>query len=72
MAARPPSSGCEYDTSGVIHSIRSRSPKARKNGEVSAAGWTADPTSWWKPGSVSSAVRTPPPTVSEASSTRTA
>ena len=71
MPARPPSRGWAYETSGVIHSMRLRSPNARKNGELSAAGWTAEPTSWRNPGRVSSAVRTPPPAVSEASRTRT-
>ena len=61
MPARPPSSGWAYETSGVTQSMRSRSRNARKNGELSAAGWTAEPTSWRNPGSVSSAVRTPPP-----------
>ena len=42
-----------------------------RTGELSAAGWTAEHTSWRKPGRVSSAVRTPPPTVSAASRTRT-
>ena len=40
-------------------------------GELSAAGCTADPMSWRKPGSVSSAVRRPPPACADASSTRT-
>ena len=42
-----------------------------KNGETAASGWMAEQTSWWKPGSVSSAVRAPPPMVSAPSSTST-
>ena len=38
---------------------------------ATAIGWIAEQTSWQKPGSVSSAVRIPPPTVSAASSTCT-
>ena len=34
---------------------------SRKAGEASRSGWTAEQTSWRKPGSVSSAVRQPPP-----------
>ena len=43
----------------------------RKNGDATPSGWIAEQTSWTKPGSVSSAERVPPPTVSAASSTRT-
>ena len=45
MAARPPSSGWANEISGRIHSIRSSSPNAWKNGEATAAGWTAEQTS---------------------------
>ena len=43
----------------------------RRNGEASASGWIAEQTSCTNPGSVSSAERQPPPTVSSPSSTRT-
>lgn len=70
IAARPPSSGCAYDASGWIQPTRSWMPNARKNGDESAAGCTAEHTSWRNPGSVSGDVRTPPPMVAAASSTR--
>ena len=47
------------------------SGRLRRNGEASASGWIAEQTSWRKPGSVSSAVRVPPPIVAAASSTST-
>ena len=72
MPARPPSRGCAYEISGRIHSMRSPSPNARKNGDDRAAGCTAEQTSCWKPGRVSCAVRVPPPRVVAASMTRTA
>ena len=46
-------------------------PSLRNTGDASPAGCTAEHTSWRNPGSVSSAVRTPPPIVGAASSTRT-
>ncbi len=70
-AAAPPLSACAKDNSGVIQSIGDARVNAPKNGEASAAGCTADPTSWRKPGSVSSAVRAAPPEAAAASSTRT-
>ena len=59
---RPPSSGWAKATRGVS----SRTPRAarsrsRKAGEARSSGCTAEQTSWRKPGSVSSAVRHPPP-----------
>ncbi len=44
----------------------------RKAGEARSSGWTAEQTSWRNPGSVSSAVRHPPPGSSAASYTSTA
>ena len=41
------------------------------NGAPTASGWIAEQTSWTKPGSVSSAERAPPPTVSPASKSST-
>ena len=61
MPARPPSSGCAYDTSGTIQSIRSSRPSLRNTGDARAAGCTAEHTSCRNPGSVSPAERTPPP-----------
>ena len=56
--ARPPSSGWAKATFGMQsrtwHASRSMS---RKNGDAIRRGWTAEQTSWWNPGSVSSAVR---------------
>ena len=49
----------------------SASGSVRKNGDATPSGWIAEQTSCTKPGSVSSAERAPPPTVSAASSTRT-
>src|SRR5690606_3974903 len=43
----------------------------RRYGEATANGWIAEHTSWTTPGRVSSALRIPPPTVSDASSTVT-
>ena len=43
----------------------------RQVGRAGAEGWMAEQTSWTKPGSVSSALRVPPPTVSDASTTST-
>jgi len=40
---------------------------ARMAADPSPSGWTAEHTSWWKPGSVSSAVVAPPPGVGAAS-----
>src|SRR5262249_56940184 len=72
-AARPPSSGWANATLGV----RSVAPSAArstpwKNGEAAASGCTAEHTSCWKPGSVSSCVRQPPPGVGAPSITCTA
>ena len=57
--------------------VSSRTPWAdrsmsRKAGEASSSGCTAEQTSWRNPGSVSSAVRQPPPGSSAASYTSTA
>ena len=72
QTARSPSSGWAKATVGVSsrtpRAARSRSPKA---GEASSSGCTAEQTSWRKPGSVSSAVRHPPPGSSAASTTST-
>ncbi len=51
--------------------MRSSMRNSRKNSDCSAIGCTAEQTSWWKPGSVSSAVRAPPPIVSFRSTTST-
>ena len=64
QTARPSSSGWAKATAGV----ESRTPWAdrsmsRKTGEATRSGWTAEQTSWRKPGRVSSAVRHPPPGV---------
>ena len=61
-AARPPSSGWANATSGM-HSRTWRASRSmsRKNGDAMRSGWTAEHTSWWNPGSVSSSVRHPPP-----------
>ena len=51
-----------------------RAPRAAASAGTASrppSGWIAEQTSWTKPGSVSSAVRIPPPTVSAASSTST-
>ena len=70
--ARPSSSGWTSATSGCT---RSRPWRARsapwKNGDTAASGWTAEHTSCTKPGSVSAALRVPPPIVSAPSSTST-
>src|SRR5690606_9292923 len=47
------------------------SGNVRKNGDATPIGWIAEPRSCRNPGSVSSAVRAPPPMVSLASSTST-
>ena len=68
----PSSNGCASAAGGSIHSTPcSASGSVRKNGEATPSGWIAEQTSWTKPGSVSSAERAPPPTVSAASMTRT-
>ena len=47
---------------GSIHSSPcAASGRVRQNGDAIANGWTAEQMSWTKPGSVSSADRTPPP-----------
>ena len=64
MAAEPSSSGCARgEEDGPTRGRTARSGSVRKNGEVSASGWTAEQTSWVKPGRVSSADRRPPPIV---------
>ena len=61
-AARPPSSGCAYTTSGCANlTPLAAGSKRRKNGDASASGCAAEHTSCRKPGSVSSSVRQPPP-----------
>ena len=45
--------------------------RLRKNGERIPIGWQPEQTSWRKPGSVSAAVRVPPPISSRPSRTRT-
>src|SRR5215207_1785008 len=72
ITADPSSSGCASGAGGSTSSspcwARGNSLKQR---EACASGWIAEQTSWTNPGSVSSAERTPPPTVSTASTTRT-
>ena len=71
-AARPPSSGCAYTTSGCANRTpRAAGSKRRKNGDASASGCAAEHTSCRKPGSVSSSVRQPPPGVAAPSITCT-
>ncbi len=70
--AVPSSNGCAAATCGWIHSTPNcSSGKLLRNGEPATRGWTAAQTSCRKPGSVSSAVRFPPPIVSLPSITRT-
>jgi hypothetical protein len=71
-AADPSSKGWASGADGWIHS-RPCSPSGSvlKNGEAYPRGCMAEPRSWTKPGSVTSAERVPPPTVSSASSTAT-
>ena len=66
------SSGCASITCGATHSSPcARSGSDLKKGETTAKGCTAEQTSCTNPGSVSSAERHPPPTVSAASKTIT-
>src|SRR6266508_1646534 len=58
-----PSSACAAGAGGSIHS----SSRPANAGELRASGSTAAQMSWRKPGSVSSAVRQPPPIESAAS-----
>src|SRR5690348_14496802 len=70
--AVPSSRGWAMGAGGwIIRSPRRSRPRPRMKGELTASGWIAEQTSWWKPGRVRSAVRQPPPGVSEASSTST-
>jgi hypothetical protein len=57
------------DGGWTISSPCSPRGSARKNGDPGTNGWIDEQTSWTKPGSVSSAERTPPPMVSSASRT---
>src|SRR5215212_6399554 len=71
-AAVPSSKGWASGAGGWTHSgPYSSSGSWRKTGEAYPKGWMAEPRSWMKPGSVISAERVPPPTVSLASSTAT-
>src|SRR5665213_1051673 len=71
--ASSPSSGWAIGTAGWTTSSPYRSAgNSRKNREEVAKGMTDAPTSWRKPGRVSSAVRHAPPTSSAASTTCTA
>ena len=67
-AARPPSSGCATGASGGCSSTpRAARSIVRKNGDAIVSGTIVEQTSWRNPGSVSSAVRVPPPAVGAAS-----
>ena len=67
-AARPPSSGWATGASGWTSSTpRAARSSEAKNGEASVSGRIVEQTSWRNPGSVSSAVRVPPPAVGAAS-----
>ena len=71
-AAGPSSMGWAKGASGWIHSRPCfSSGSVRQNGDATAIGWIAEQTSCRYPGSVSSAVRAPPPGVSAASNTAT-
>ena len=60
--ALPSSSGCASITGGSIHSSPcAASGSVCQNGDATPNGCTAEQMSWTKPGSVSSAERTPPP-----------
>ena len=66
------SSGWASGAAGWIHRSPCCSrPSARNAGELTPIGWMAEHVSWRKPGSVSSAVRAPPPAVGAASNTAT-
>ena len=72
VAALPSSKGCARSISGQRHSRPCFSSSSeRKKGEAAAIGCPAEQTSWIRPGTVSSALRVPPPIVSAASSTVT-
>ena len=63
--AGPSSSGCASGACGCTNSTRCGvAAKSAKNRDEVPNGSTVAPTSWWKPGSVSSAVRQAPPTSS--------
>ena len=66
--ARPPSRRRAGGRAAIVGCTSSTpisaSGRVRKNGDAGASGWTAEQTSCTKPGSVSSAERAPPPTVS--------
>jgi hypothetical protein len=72
-AARPPSNGCARSMTGQLQ----RSPyfsrfSARRTGEAAPVGWNAEHSSCSRPGTVSCALRAPPPIRSAASITVTA
>ena len=71
-AAEPSSRGWARSTSGQHH-VRpwSASGSDERYGDPTPSGWTAEQMSWARPGTVSSAVRVPPPISSAASSTVT-
>ena len=60
---RRPAAGRRRPPAGASRRPVPARSKARKNGEATAIGCTAEQTSCRKPGSVSSAVRAPPPIV---------
>ena len=67
-AVRPPSRGCATGASGWTSSTpRAARSIDRKNGEIDVSDMIVEQTSCLKPGSVSSAVRIPPPAVGAAS-----
>ena len=73
VTAVPSSSGCASGAGGSIHlSPNSSSGSDRKNGDATPIGKHDDPTSFLKPGSVSSAVEHAPPMFSLRSNTVTA
>ena len=71
-AARPSANGCAMAISGWTQRRPWRSSSSASiTGDATAAGCTAEKTSWWKPGSVSSAVCSAPPSAGAASTTST-
>ena len=65
VAAVPSGNGCASASSGWIQdSPCCSSGQDRSTGEPAPSGWTAEHGSCRNPGSVSSSVRAPPPTVS--------
>jgi hypothetical protein len=62
----PRRSGCANEISGVTNSTRFVSPNARKNGDATASGCTAEQVSCQKPDATDSRVEAPPPPAASA------